>query len=80
MLGVEGLAPYCFDVEGALFLSNKGERREIGVGAGLSDAEIGFRLRYGAVSCARPATTPAAGACWSGSGQGSDADRPGIVD
>ncbi len=77
VLGVEGLAPYFFDVEGALFLSNKGElmaraggyydqritqrlilqpraelnfaaqtSREIGVGAGLSDAEIGLRLRY----------------------------------
>ena len=76
-IGVEGLAPSFFDVEGALFLSNKGElmaraegyydqritqrlilqpraelnfaaqsSREIGVGAGLSDAEIGLRLRY----------------------------------
>ena len=76
-LGLEGLAPSFFDVEGALFLSNKGEvmaraegsydqritqrlilqpraelnfaaqnSREIGVGAGLSDAEIGVRLRY----------------------------------
>ena len=76
-IGVEGLAPNFFDVEGALFLSNKGElmarasgwydqritqrlilqpraelnfaaqnSREIGVGAGLSDAEIGVRLRY----------------------------------
>lgn len=76
-IGVEGLAPNFFDIEGALFLSNKGElmaraegsydqritqrliaqptaelnfaaqnSREIGVGAGLSDAEIGFRLRY----------------------------------
>ena len=76
-IGLEGLAPSFFDVEGALFLSNKGElmaraggyydqritqrlilqpraelnfaaqsSREIGVGAGLSDAEIGVRLRY----------------------------------
>lgn len=76
-VGVEGLAPSFFDVEGALFLSNKGElmarlegyydqritqrliiqpraelnfaaqsSREIGVGKGLSDAEIGLRLRY----------------------------------
>ena len=75
--GFEGLAPSFFDVEGALFLSNKGElmarasgwydqritqrlilqpraevsfaaqrTREIGVGSGLSDAEIGLRLRY----------------------------------
>jgi copper resistance protein B len=76
-VGFEGLAPSFFDVEGALFLSNKGElmaraegyydqritqrlilqpraelnfaaqsSREIGVGKGLSDAEIGLRLRY----------------------------------
>ena len=75
--GFEGLAPSFFDVEGTLFLSNKGElmaraegyydqritqrlilqpraeldfaaqsSREIGVGAGLSDAEVGLRLRY----------------------------------
>jgi copper resistance protein B len=75
--GFEGLAPRFFDVEGALFLSNKGElmarfegsydqritqrlilqpraevnfaaqsTRSIGVGAGLSDAELGLRLRY----------------------------------
>jgi copper resistance protein B len=75
--GFEGLAPGFFDVEGALFLSNKGElmarlegsydqritqrlilqpraelnfaaqsTRAIGVGAGLSDAELGMRLRY----------------------------------
>jgi copper resistance protein B len=75
--GFEGLAPSFFDVEGALFLSNKGElmarlegyydqritqrlilqpkaelnfaaqsSREIGVGKGLTDAEIGLRLRY----------------------------------
>ncbi|MDQ3471707.1 MAG: copper resistance protein B [Pseudomonadota bacterium] len=76
-VGFEGLAPSFFDVEGTLFLSNKGEltaraegyydqriaqrlilqpraelnfaaqnSREIGVGAGLSDAELGLRLRY----------------------------------
>ncbi len=76
-VGLEGLAPYFFEVEGTLFLSNKGEAmarlegyydqritqrlilqpraelnfaaqssREIGVGAGLSDAEVGLRLRY----------------------------------
>jgi len=76
-VGIEGLAPSFFDIEGSLFLSNKGElmaraqawydqritqrlilqpraevgfaaqsSREIGVGAGLSDAEIGVRLRY----------------------------------
>ncbi|MEJ7777775.1 MAG: copper resistance protein B [Sphingomicrobium sp.] len=75
--GFEGLAPSFFDVEGALFLSNKGEllaraegyydqritqrlivqpraevnfaaqsTRELGIGSGLSDAEIGLRLRY----------------------------------
>ena len=77
VVGFEGLAPNFFEVEGALFLSNKGElmarvegyydqritqrlilqpraevnfaaqsTREIGVGSGLSDAEIGLRLRY----------------------------------
>ena len=77
VIGLEGLAPSFFDVEGALFLSNKGElfaraegwydqritqrlilqpraevdfaaqnSREIGVGAGLSNAEVGVRLRY----------------------------------
>jgi copper resistance protein B len=76
-IGIEGLAPSFFEVEGALFLSNKGElmaraegyydqritqrlilqpraelnfaaqnSREIGIGSGLSDAEIGLRLRY----------------------------------
>ncbi|MEA1070973.1 copper resistance protein B [Sphingomonas sp. LY160] len=75
--GLEGLAPAWFEVEGSLFLSNKGElmtraeastdqritqrlilqpraeinlaaqsSRETGVGAGLSDAEVGVRLRY----------------------------------
>ena len=77
VIGLEGLAPGFFEVEGALFLSTKGEllariegsydqritqrlilqpRAElnfaaqdspgIGVGSGLSDAEIGLRLRY----------------------------------
>ena len=77
VVGFEGLAPGFFDVEGALFLSNKGElmaraegyydqritqrlilqpraeinlaaqsSRSIGVGAGLSDVEVGLRLRY----------------------------------
>ena len=76
-VGLEGLAPNFFDVEGAIFLSNKGElmaraegwydqritqrlilqpraeidlaaqnSRDIGVGAGLSQGEIGVRLRY----------------------------------
>lgn len=77
VLGVEGLAPSFFDVEGTLFLSNKGElfaRAEgyydqritqrlilqpsvelnfaaqnspaLGTGAGLTEAEVGLRLRY----------------------------------
>ncbi|MCY7280542.1 MAG: copper resistance protein B [Sphingomonas bacterium] len=77
VIGFEGLAPGFFDVEGALFLSNKGEllaraegyydqritqrlilqpraelnfaaqnTRETLTGAGLSDAELGLRLRY----------------------------------
>ncbi len=76
-VGFEGLAPYWFDVEGALFLSNKGDVlarlegyydqritqrvilqpraelnfaaqdvRENGIGSGLSDVELGLRLRY----------------------------------
>ena len=76
-IGIEGLAPSFFELEGALFLSNKGEvmaraegyydqritqrlilqpraelnfaaqnSRDIGVGSGLSDAELGLRLRY----------------------------------
>ena len=76
-VGVEGLAPSFFELEGALFLSNKGElmaraegyydqritqrlilqpraelnfaaqsSSDIGVGSGLSDAEVGVRLRY----------------------------------
>lgn len=76
-VGVEGLAPGFFELEGAFFLSNKGEllaraegyydqritqrlilqpraelnfaaqsSRETGIGSGLSDAELGLRLRY----------------------------------
>ncbi|WP_085810631.1 copper resistance protein B [Sphingomonas sp. TZW2008] len=76
-LGIEGLAPYWFDVEGTLFLSDRGDlfaraeayydqritqrlvlqpRVELNfaaqdvraqrVGAGLTDAELGLRLRY----------------------------------
>lgn len=76
-IGVEGLAPYWFEVEGALFLSDKGDvlarfegyydqritqrlilqpRVEMnfaaqdvpenGIGSGLSDIELGLRLRY----------------------------------
>lgn len=76
-VAVEGLAPSYFDVEGALFLSDKGELMarasgwydqritqrlilqpraelnfaaqsspDIAVGSGLSDAELGLRLRY----------------------------------
>lgn len=76
-IGVEGLAPYMFEVGGALFVSDKGDvlaraegyydqritqrlilqpRAELnfaaqdvranGIGAGLSDVELGLRLRY----------------------------------
>jgi len=76
-LGLQGLAPYSYDVEPTLFLSQRGipsfrftgsydfrltqrfvlqprveinlsafEDAPIGVGAGLSDAEAGLRLRY----------------------------------
>lgn len=76
-IGFEGLAPYWFEVEGALFLSDKGDLLgrvggyydqritqrlilqprvefnlaaqdvpENGIGAGLSTAELGLRLRY----------------------------------
>lgn len=76
-VGAEGLAPYWFDVEGALFLSTQGEllgraeatydlrlsqrlilqprvelnlaaqdTRETRTGSGLSNAELGLRLRY----------------------------------
>ncbi|RYY15345.1 MAG: copper resistance protein CopB [Alphaproteobacteria bacterium] len=76
-VGIEGLAPYWFDVEGAFFLSDKGDvlgraeawydervtqffvlqprieanfaaqdvRRD-GIGSGLTDLELGLRLRY----------------------------------
>ena len=77
VLGIQGLAPYWFEVDGALFLSNKGDLTarfeaeydqritqklilqpsfeldlaaqdipELGIGAGLSTAEAGLRLRY----------------------------------
>lgn len=77
VLGVQGLAPYWWEVDGALFLSNKGEVtaraeaeydlritqklilqprveldfslqdiRELGIGAGLSQAALSMRLRY----------------------------------
>ena len=76
-IGIEGLAPYWFEVEGALFLSNKGDvlaraggyydqritqrlilqpRVELNlaaqdvpenrIGSGLTNAELGLRLRY----------------------------------
>ena len=76
-VGIEGIAPYWFDVEAALFLSDKGDllaraegyydqritqrlvlqpRVELnfaaqdvsanGIGAGVTDAELGLRLRY----------------------------------
>lgn len=77
VLGFEGLAPYWFDIEGALFLSHKGDVTarfeasydqritqrlivqpmaeieaafqdvpERGIGSGVSDIELGLRLRY----------------------------------
>ncbi|MCG2841476.1 copper resistance protein B [Sandaracinobacter sp. RS1-74] len=77
VVGVQGLAPYWFEVDGALFLSDKGDVTarleaeydqrltqklilqpaaelnfsaqdvpELGVGAGLTTAELGLRLRY----------------------------------
>lgn len=77
VLGVQGLAPYWWEVDGAVFLSNKGELtaraeaeydlritqklilqprlevdlsaqdiEELGIGAGLSTADAGLRLRY----------------------------------
>lgn len=76
-VGFEGVAPYWFEVEGAAFLSEKGDLsarlegaydlrltqklilepraelelaaqdvRELGVGSGLTSAELGLRLRY----------------------------------
>jgi copper resistance protein B len=75
--GVQGLAPYWFEIDGAVFLSDRGDVTarvkgeydlritqrlilqpsaeiefslqdvpELGIGAGLSSAEIGARLRY----------------------------------
>ncbi len=77
VLGLQGLAPYWFEVDGQLFLSHKGDLTarleaeydqritqklilqpavefdlaaqdvpELGIGAGLSSAEAGLRLRY----------------------------------
>ena len=77
MLGFEGLAPYWFEVEGAVFVSDRGDVRgrlegyydhritqrlilqpraelkfaaqdvpENRIGSGLSNAELGLRLRY----------------------------------
>jgi copper resistance protein B len=76
-VGFEGLAPYWFEVSGAVFVSTRGEvlgrlegyydqrltqrlilqprvelnfaaqnTREIGIGSGVSNAELGLRLRY----------------------------------
>ncbi len=76
-LGFEGVAPYWFELEGAAFLSEKGDLsarlegsydlrltqklilepraelslaaqkvRELGVGSGVTDTEVGLRLRY----------------------------------
>ncbi|MBX3486180.1 copper resistance protein B, partial [Phenylobacterium sp.] len=92
VLGVEGLAPYWFDVEAHAFLSDKGDltarlegaydlrltqrlilepRAEaklaaqdvpaLGVGAGLSDIELGLRLRYAVT----PEFAPYVGVIWS---------------
>lgn len=77
VLGIEGLAPYWWELEGAVFLSSKGDVTaraegeydllvtqklvlqpraelnfalqdipELAIGSGLSDAELGLRLRY----------------------------------
>ena len=77
VLGVQGVAPYWFDVEAALFISYKGEVsarleleydllltqqlilqprletniaaqrvKELGIGEGVNDLELGLRLRY----------------------------------
>ncbi|GEQ98285.1 hypothetical protein JCM17844_19220 [Iodidimonas gelatinilytica] len=77
VLGLQGLMPYWFELDGALFLSDKGDLtarveteyelmltqrlvaqprielnfaaqdiEESGIGAGLSSAEVGLRLRY----------------------------------
>lgn len=91
VVGIEGLAPYLFDVGGALFLSEKGDLLarveasydqritqqlilqpnvelnfaaqdvpELGIGAGLSDVELGLRLRYEFV----PEFAPYVGVNW----------------
>lgn len=90
-LGVEGVAPYWFEVEATAFLSDKGDLsarfegsydlrltqrlilepraeanvafsddRAIGVGAGLSDIELGLRLRYAVT----PEFAPYVGVNW----------------
>lgn len=77
VLGIQGLAPYFFEVDAAAFVSNKGDVsarleaeyellitqrliakpsaelnfavqdvEELGIGSGLSEAELGLRLRY----------------------------------
>lgn len=77
VFGIQGLAPYFFDVDAAAFISNKGDVsgrleadyellitqqliaqpsaelnfavqdvEELGIGSGLSDVELGLRLRY----------------------------------
>ncbi|MFZ2998571.1 copper resistance protein B [Sphingobium sp.] len=77
VVGIEGLAPYWFEVDAQAFLSNKGDAHlrvegsydqritqrlilqpaaevniaaqdvpELGIGSGLSDIELGLRLRY----------------------------------
>ncbi len=77
VLGIQGLAPYFFEVDAAAFVSHKGdvsarleaeyellltqrliakpsaelnfavqEVKELGIGSGLSDVELGLRLRY----------------------------------
>lgn len=84
--GIQGLAPYWFEVEGTAFLSNKGDLTarleaeydlrltqalifqplvevdlamqdvpELGIGSGLSTAEIGARLRYRILPSSGPA-------------------------
>ena len=84
--GIQGLAPYWFEVEGTVFLSNKGDLTarfegeydlrltqavilqplvefdlalqdvpELGIGSGLSTAEVGARLRYQILPSSGPA-------------------------
>jgi copper resistance protein B len=91
VVGIEGLAPYWFEVGGALFLSDKGDLMarveanydqritqrlilqpnaelnfaaqdvpELGIGSGLSDIELGLRLRYEFV----PEFAPYVGVNW----------------